>query len=77
MQISREELIHELQEERQLRSLIRRGIKHVMQKKHLEEKQYKKDEQKLREILKPEPYTEEETEEQKQNLDTLRSLFKN
>ena len=41
MQISREELINELQEEKKLRSLIRRGIKHVMQKKHLEEKQYK------------------------------------
>ena len=51
MQISREELINELQEEKKLKSLIRRGIKHVMQKKHLEEKQYKKDEQKLREIV--------------------------
>ena len=51
MQISREELIHELQEERQLRSLIRRGIKHVMQKKRLEEQQHIKDEQKLREIV--------------------------
>jgi len=51
MQISREELINELQEEQKLRSFIRRGIKHVMQKKRLEEKQYKKDEQKLREIV--------------------------
>jgi len=51
MQISREELINELQEEKKLRSLIQRGIKHVMQKKHLEEKQYKKDEQKLRNIV--------------------------
>ena len=51
MQISREELINEFQEEQKLRSYIRRGIKHVMQKKRLEEKQYKKDEQKLRSAL--------------------------
>jgi hypothetical protein len=51
MQISREELINELQEEQKLRSYIRRGIKHVIQKQRLEEEQNKKDEQKLRAIL--------------------------
>ena len=39
MQISREELINELQEEQKLRSYIRRGIKHVIQKQRLEEEQ--------------------------------------
>jgi len=51
MHINRKELINEIQEERKLRALVRKGIKILLEKKKVEASRYDADEKRLRGII--------------------------
>ena len=51
MFIKRESLIHEIQQEKKIRKLIRRGINVVLEKRKLSERKEKEDEERLRKII--------------------------